>query len=166
MNLSFSVLWKKSDNKLISLKKPKICEDEHFWYLPSDMYLNVSGRGCFAFLFVTSISAAPAEIIPNLKKNNSAFFIWMWKHHTLAENIDEEYKRLESSIDVCFYSFWFYCTSTFHSLSLSFIRDELLRNRYKVFFALFKNINNFTSDFLMTSGTFSLLRLDLHSFWI
>lgn len=100
------------------------------------------------------------------RKIISAFFIWTWKHHTLAENIDEEYKRLESNIDVCFYSFWFYCTSTFHSLSLSFIRDELLRNRYKVFFALFKNINNFTSDFLMTSGTFSLLRLDLHSFWI
>lgn len=30
------------------------------------------------------------------------------------------------------------------------------------FFALFRNINNFTSDFLMTPGIFSLVKLVQH----
>lgn len=123
------------------------------------------GVFCF-FFFTTSISAAAAEIIPNLKKNNLSFLYLNVETSHPCWIYGWRYGRLESIIGVCFYSCWFYCILTFHLLSLSFIRDELLRNGHKVLFALFKNINNFTSDFLMTSSSFSLVRLDLHSFWI
>lgn len=150
----------------MSFKKPTFCENEHFLYLPSNMYLNVSGMECFLSVLLLIFLQQQQKFFQTWRKIISAFFIWMWKHHALTENTDEEYEKLEASIDICFYSCWLYCIWNFHSSSLSFIRDELLRNRYKVFFALFKNINNFTSDFSMTSGTLSLVRLDLHSSWI